>query len=364
MPDKQLPLVPYERDKHEAGLMALLAKYHGEAKKEGRQKVIDWIQERMPGYEQAPLRHVVVDGDRIAGTMGHLPTEFLIDGKRVPARFTHDLLVDPDYRGHGLAKRLVSHALETGEFFPGGMWMTGPCYQIHLACGFTDMPPLSSLTLALDPAVFLGRKDLSVLKRAAAKVALKVNRAKALKQAGAAAGDSAWTVRNIEQFDPALDDTWLKLLGTYGAGRLRNAAFLNWKYAFHPNLSYRMLLAERDGSAEGYLIWRLAPDGAEEKRAAITDFLVSPGAVEPLGALLSKVILDSAGTDTEAISVLSTQSWAVDLFRKFGFFPKGETDGWVTANWQSVLPPDRFMDPDQWHVCMGDSDGDIWTGSQ
>jgi len=364
MPNPELPLVPYEQDQHEAGLMALLAKYHGQAKQESRKRVVDWIQERMPGCEQTPLRHVIVDGGRIAGTMGHLPAEFLIGGVRVPARFTHDLLVDPDYRGHGLAKRLVSHALQTGEFFPGGMWMTGPCYQIHLACGFTDMPPLASLTLALDPDVFLNRKKLSILKRAAAKVALGANRSKALKQARAFGRNAVWTIRTVEAFDPALDATWVKLLGTYGIGRLREAAFLNWKYASHPNLSYRLLLAERFGSVAGYLIWRLAPDGAEEKRAAVTDFLVPRGAVEPLSALLSRVILDAAVTDTEAISVLTTQPWAAELLRKFGFFPKGEKDGWVTANWESILPPDRFLAPDQWHVCMGDSDGDIWTGSQ
>lgn len=364
MADESLRVVAYEHERHREALLTFIEKVLGPERRAQRGRIIDATESDMPGADRKPLRYVILDGERVAGSMGHLPADFVVQGQMVPARFTHDLLVDPDYRGRGLAKLIVSHAHDLGDFFPGGMWMTNPCYQIHLACGFEDAKPLTTYTLVLDPGVFVARKGVSALKRGVGRLGLAVTRTRALKRAGRMVDAGASSVSEVDGFDPGLDPTWQALAASYGVTRQRDAAYLNWRFKAHPSLSYRVLVASRDGQAVGYLVWRPAPEGADEKRAVIPDFLVSPGDSATLEFLLSRVIVDAAGSRAESISVLSTQEFALKLFRSFGFFPRASANTWVVAGWKPYLPADWLEDHSHWHMCLGDSDGDLWTGSQ
>ncbi len=354
-----LAVVAYERELHEDAYFRFIAKVLGAEECEHRRRVIASMHERMPGRERFPLRHVIVDGDRVAGSLGYMPADFWIKGDRVAVRFTHDLLVDPDYRGQGLAKLVVDNARALGDFFPGGMWMTDPCYKIHLACGFDDAAPLTTYTLALDATSFVAQKQLSAPKRLAALAALTVTRFRSLARAKrvlASAGDS---VRTIERFDASHDATWQRLGATYSITLARDAALLNWRYADHPHLEYRFAVASRSGEPAGFVVWR--PSKRGEKRAVLVDFLVANGDVATFERLLSHVIVNSAALGCHSLSVLTTQSWAERTVRSFGFFPRGSRNTWVIAGWQQRMPKEWLTDPDAWHVVMSDSDGDIWS---
>ena len=63
------------------------------------------------------------------------------------------------------------------------------------------------------------------------------------------------------------------------------------------------------------------------------------------------------------ISALSSQPWASNTLRGFGFLPRQESHEWVVGNWKALMSATRFADARSWHMCMGDSDGDLWTGS-
>jgi GNAT superfamily N-acetyltransferase len=362
MSERELPVVDFDRGAHHTALLNFLGERYDAETLAVRSRVLDWIHERMPERDRQPLRHVIVDGDRVAGSMGYLPADFLVDGKRVEARFTHDLLVDPSYRGRGLAKALVKRQMDLGGFMPGGMWMTGPCYKLHLACGFTDMPALTPLTLVLDVDAFVSRRGGGLVKRAAQKIALKRLHAKAMNAAEKA--NAEYEIREIERFPAELDATWMDLLGTYRVGRIREAAHLNWKYVDHPNLAYRSLLLERGGRAAGYMIWRLPVRGSNDNRSVAVDFLVARGNMEAFRLLISRVIEESSHEGVEMVSVLSSQPWVVDCLRGMGFVPRRSSSAWVIAGWEGVCDAQWVTDPGAWHICMGDSDGDAWTGSQ
>jgi len=364
MSNAPLPVVAYEPAKHKSAFYTFLEKVLGAEKCRARRRVIDTFHTSMPGRERLPLRHVITDGDRIAGAMGHLPADFLIHGERVPARFTHDLLVDPDYRGRGLAKLIVDNAREVGGFLPGGMWMTDPCYRIHIASGFSPAHRLTTFTLVLDPATFVAKRELSAFKGALSKVGLGVVRGRAVKHAQDELRRSGDAITRLGAFADADDRTWQRLLATYEIGRVRDAAYLNWKYAHHPNLEYRLTRLESDGTARGFVIWRIPPENHGERRAIIVDYLVAKGDVGGLRLLLSEVVADAAKAQMEAVSVLTTQSWAIKVLRNIGFFPRGEKNTWAIGGWNGVIPEAWLNDHDPWHVCLGDSDGDIWTGSQ
>ena len=358
-----LPVIAYDHEQHRAALDRFTEKVLGAEVCARRRRVIDTFHANMPGRERVPLRHILVDGDRVAGTLGYMPADFLVKGRRVPARFTHDLLVDPEYRGGGLGKVIVGHAQSLGDFFPGGMWMTGPCHQIHLACGFDDVTPLTTYTSVLDPASFAARRKFSVARAAASRAGLGLARAAALEHARTLVERDGASLQLADRFDPSLDPVWLELAATYDVTRVRDAAYLNWKYADHPTLDYRIVIASAHGRPAGYLVWRPAPAGAEETRAVIVDFLVQRDDARTLELLAARALADAAAAGIDSVAVLTTQSWAARALRRLGFLAGRNRNLWVVAGWRDLITPNWLVDLNHWHVCIGDSDGDMWTGS-
>jgi hypothetical protein len=104
--------------------------------------------------------------------------------------------------------------------------------------------------------------------------------------------------------------------------------------------------------------------GDGENRSVIVDFLVARGDTETLGALLSRTVLDAEAGGAESISVMSTQPRADSQIRAFGFLPRSESHCWVVANWKGRIPAGWLESHDPWHVRLGDSDGDFWTGGR
>ena len=360
---KALPVVAYEREQHEPALKRFTSKVLGVDICDRRQRVIDTFHERMPGRERFPLRYVLMDGDVVAGTMGHMPTEFLVNGQRIAARYTHDLLVDPEYRGAGLGKLIVKHAYELGDFYPGGMWMTGQCHKIHQQIGFEDVANLTTYTAVLDPGSFAARRNFSPLKSAVTRVGLTATRFLASQRAGTMLSRAQTTLETVKEMDPAYDAAWLELSRTYGITRVRDAAYLNWKYGDHPILAYRMVIATQNGSPRGFLIWRPAPEGAKETRAVIADFLVAKDDARTLQEMVARVLVDAGEAGVDAVAFMAAQRFATAALQKLGFVAGGSHNAWVIANWKKALPPDAVTNLDAWHMCMGDSDGDIWTGA-
>ena len=364
MNEDNLTIVPYDRQKHEAAFFDFVEKGFGEKKGKRRQKVLTWMHDDMPGREREPLRHLIVDGERIAGSLGCMPAEFYLRGERVEGRHGHDIMVDPSYRGRGLGTRLMHHYAELNEFTPFGLWMTGTTHHIALAGGWDDMPAMTNQNLVLNPAKFMERKDESALKKSTSKLALGAMRSVALKRAAGTLRRSGATIETIEAFDPAMDEQILPLLASHGVTRFRDAEFLNWRYVRHPHLAYRILTAQRDGRLAGYVIWRPALESDEEKRSLVVDFLVANGDTETLRPLFSKVVLDAEAESSEVVTVLSTQSWVNKALRAMGFAPKRTPQTWVVTGWRGRMDESWLQDHDQFHVCLGDSDGDLWTGSQ
>jgi hypothetical protein len=318
----------------------------------------------MPRRERAPIRHVAVDGSRVVASLGHMPADFWVKGRVVPVRFTHDLLVDAEYRGvHFLGKRLIANAFASGEFFPGGMWMTDPSYQLHLWCGFDSVTPMTTYTLVLNPSVFVARKGVTTPLRGLSRYALEVPLAVSLRTMRRRARRGGATIAAVDRLDAALDSHWARMAGGYGITRVRDAEYVNWKYADHPHLRYRIVLASRGGNAAGFLIWRLAPEGAREQRAVVVDFLVEKGDRATFHSLMAHAVGGAREAGMESISVLTTQPWAARVLRWLGFFPRGARNTWVIAGWRDHIPAEWVADTESWHVCMGDSDGDMWSGA-
>ncbi len=353
----------YDHEQHESAFTRFSEKVLGAETALRRQRVIDTFHERMPGRDRAPIRYVCVDGDAVAGTLGYMPADFLVNGECQRVRYTHDLLVDPAYTGYMLGKRIILETVKRGDFFPGGLWMTDTCYKLHLFCGFEDAPRLTTFTSVLDQRAFLARRRVAPLRSTATGVALEAVRALAMLHALRILSRARVRLDEALRFDAAHDAAWIDIARSYTMTRVRDAAYLNWKYTDHPALDYRIVLATHDGRPRGFMIWRPAPDGVDERRAVIADFLVERNDRWTLQAMAARVLLDASSFGVDSISLLTTQSWAQAALRPLGFMPARTHNAWVVGGWRDAVPHQWLKDPEQWHMCLGDSDGDIWTGS-
>ena len=360
---KALPVVAYEREHHEPALKRFTEKVLGADVCARRQRVIDTFHDRMPGRDRFPLRHIVLDGETVAGMLGYMPADFVVGGQRVPARYTHDLLVDSAYVGRMLGTVVVRHAREQGCFFPGGMWMTEASHRIHLFCGFDDAPQLTTYTTVLAPGSFVRRHGFSPLKSAVTRAGLGVIRTLALMRAHRLVARAHLGLQTVRVMDAADDAAWFEMAKTYGVTRVRDAAYLNWKYAGHPLLSYRIVVAKDNGRPRGFLVWRPAPEGDANPRAVIVDFLVEKGDARTLQEMTARAMLDAVAAGSDALAVLTTQTFAVSALRPLGFVPGRTRNTWVVANWRDIMPVNWLAELDRWHMCLGDSDGDMWTGA-
>lgn len=358
-----IPIVAYEREQHEGALLRFTGKVLGADVAARRQRIINTFHERMPGRDRFPLRYVCMDGEHVAGTLGYMPADFLVGGERTRVRYTHDLLVDPAYTGHMLGKRVILDTLKRGDFFPGGMWMTDTCYKLHLFCGFEDAPALTTFTSVLDPRAFLARRRVSRWKGAAARAGLEAVRALGLARARRVLARASASLERVARFEAVQDADWLDLARSYSMTRVRDAAYLNWKYTDHPVLEYRIVTATEGGRPRGFVVWRPAPAGVEERRAVIADFLVAKNDRRTLQELTARVLLDASTAGVDAVAVLTTQRWAQRALRPLGFLPARTRNTWVVGGWRDAMPREWLKDLDRWHVCLGDSDGDMWTGS-
>jgi hypothetical protein len=111
------------------------------------------------------------------------------------------------------------------------------------------------------------------------------------------------------------------------------------------------------------MIWRHPWRDDVEKRAVIVDFVVANGDAATFEGLVAHVIGDVADSRAAVVSALSSQPWAAKVLRGYGFLPRQESHAWVVGNYTDLVSANDFANARTWHMCMGDSDGDIWTGS-
>jgi len=93
---RPLTVVAYERDVHEPAYLRFIAKVLGPEECEHRRLVLASMHERMPGRDRFPLRHVILDGERVAGSLGYMPADFWIGGEGKLEKPVHIAIVAKD----------------------------------------------------------------------------------------------------------------------------------------------------------------------------------------------------------------------------------------------------------------------------
>jgi hypothetical protein len=172
-------------------------------------------------------------------------------------------------------------------------------------------------------------------------------------------GSEGVHVEEIERFGREVDRLDESLANELGIACVRDAAYLDWRYADCPTTRYRLLRAESSsGRLKGFLVHGLGWHGFRKEIAPIVDFLVAPGDLATWRALLGHAARGAAAHPAPRLDTLL--AWAPPSHPHARDL---ETLGFQSSESRFNLCIRIFTDTfdldyakRHWYVVMGDSD--------
>ncbi len=345
-----------------AGVRALFEKVYGPEVAERRFRALRWVTLDNPAGVPGERRYVAADGNRIAGTLGRMPVRFSVRGRPILVRYSHDLLVDPEYRGQKLAQRLVDEVPRRSECPTGGLWMTGPSYAIHQKGGWRSMTPARAQMRILDPSALLARRVPGPLAGPGGAVLRGLLSLASIDAWGS--GPAGYTVEEVDRFGPEADALWAEVAPLHEVAAVRDAAYLNWRFERGPNTRYVKLVARRDGKMRGYLALRFPEGGRAGSVAAGVDFIACPDEPEAITALFREALARARDARATGLLALTTCEPFRRRLRRLGFLQAPHLQTFVLHNLAGHPDEALLSDTAHWYLTFTDSDGDMWTGAQ
>lgn len=159
-------------------------------------------------------------------------------------------------------------------------------------------------------------------------------------------------IQRLEGFDERFDRLWEDVSGSFTIAILRSARYLNWRY---PASRYVTLAAVTTEMAYGFIVLRTLEMGGWQI-GHIADFLARD---EPTArALVSAAIqhLDRMGADLVRCWMMPHAPYYV-AFQKHNFIPRPSSFDLMALAFKPEITPQFLLDPQNWYLTLGDSDG-------
>lgn len=126
-------------------------------------------------------------------------------------------------------------------------------------------------------------------------------------------------VERLARFGPEVERLYLRCRANFGASVIRDARYMNWRFADHPRFRYELLAVRRGGELAGLAIYRRA-DWPVPGTALVMDWLV-PDDEPEAGALLRDALLARAVQDGAQVVLAVFPDWSPwnPRFQEWGF---------------------------------------------
>lgn len=162
-------------------------------------------------------------------------------------------------------------------------------------------------------------------------------------------------IEPVDRFGEDVDRLWAQVGTRAGVATVRDAGYLNWRYADCPDVRYVMLAARRrfGGGLAGIAVLRLGI--AEHSIACLVDWLVPDGATPVAQALLTccEALARNAGM-TQLQAWFPPSGWPAQLLLQRGYRPEPTPYHLVAL----TKVPEVSLEwvNAHWYYTMGDSD--------
>jgi GNAT superfamily N-acetyltransferase len=310
-------------------------------------------------YLQAPYKEpeklpiwVARSGGQIVGQVGTIPVEVNVEGVRRKAIWILDMIVAPEFRRRGLAKKLVNAA---HEICPFGLVINTEAqvgstkllqdagYQIIVNVPRFHKPLFPANDIREISKIDLLRKTVN-LAFAPFRPRFKENK----------------NVRAVESFDRSFETFWAQAATQWSCAVQRDVKYLEWQFSRQPAKKFDIIGYYEGAKLLGYAVLFFRKPGAHGAvpKAAISDICYHPdNPVKIIDALLQEslriaVERQAGGLVTDALAAL-----VEERLERFGFWRvKNPLQFMVKSDGRQ----DLLNDPKKWFLTRGDSDISIF----
>src|SRR5574337_1850587 len=281
----------------------------------------------------------VTDSGRIVGQYAGLPVLFHWDGRTLQLVQILDVVVDPAFRS-GLKK--------PGLFVK----LAGRYIGDYPGAGGFGFPPILPLRIGRQ----VGYIEFHRVEQLKQSLVQPPARSRSI-------ASWQWIVEEVPAFDARANRLWARCRPELPVAAIRDARYLNWRYAQHPEVRYRLLVVRRRFSDEwaGLAVLRLGGGkataflGQGESAACLVDWLAPLGERWPTELLLTQVhrtAQENGMSDLYAWFRPGSAHW--NLLIERGFRPE-PTPMHFTAH-RCIDDISLEWARDRWYYTMGDSD--------
>lgn len=304
--------------------------------------------------EDVPL-WIVKNGEKIVGQSATLPVELKLGEERRRAIWILDFIVNAEYRGKGLGKRLVAAARDAcPTMFALGF--NEQSERVLRSLKWVMMGRIGRYHRLLYPGEALGEMSKQAMVRGALNLGFAPfrPRPRALRREGV-------SLREVTRFDEAFDLLWEEASRQWPCAVVRRAPFLEWQFMRQPGKKFDVLGLYEGARLLGYVVlfFRKAERaGGVPPKAAISDIFYLKDAgldvvEELLHAALRRALEKRAGS--LVMDVLDER--VEEHLRRLGFWRIKNSPQFMTY---SPDHTDLMYDMGKWFLTRADSDVSIF----
>jgi hypothetical protein len=163
------------------------------------------------------------------------------------------------------------------------------------------------------------------------------------------------SIVNITQFDNRIDDLWNRVCNQYQIMVVRSKDYLNWRYSTIPNITYTILVAERDSKICGYIVFRSVYRDSL-KIGVIFDFITETPEIGQCLVAEALKNLKQENVDLVGCSAVLNKSY-LDSFRRNGFISVPSVgQGFMVNSTDTEITKEFLANPKNWYAQIGNVD--------
>jgi hypothetical protein len=318
-----------------------------------------WKFDRNPATSEKVIAVAENESGKIVGVYAAMPMRFRFGDRTVLATQPVDNCIAPEYRGGGrmqvaLYREYVRRMREIGGGFAFG-FPNEVAYPVgKRLLKYVDLTTLKLLDRRLSFRLAVQRRTTSnLLCRAGEAIGGALIRLDLQRHRPTIPGDLAIEVTG--GFDESFDALWLEFQTRTPVTPIRDRAYMLWRYAESPGGGFHMLRATRSGQRVGYLVGTVRAESTGARVGYVLDLIGKDEGI--LRALLRRALWDfnSAGADWARCGL--SPRWSSDSpMAALGFRRIGDRLPAMYVIYDDTLDRQRFLDPAQWDLSLGDSD--------
>jgi hypothetical protein len=294
------------------------------------------------------------DDARIIGMMGAIYLRVSIGGREQWVGSGCDLVIHPDYRGRGLARRIIGRAMADHPMW--FVWLNEISHRAVTPLSASRSTRVVPLVKPLDFGQILQKvTGIRSLHHWGGLLATGVRHlTRPLRRQSTPAGV---TITQVTTFDQRFDALWQRVCRDYPVLVVRDQLYLNWRFVCRPDAEYTLLVATRGSELAGYMVLRSAErDGVSW--GYLVDFLVEGRSSSLLVLLVEEAVECLRRERVAAISCLATAlSYRRTLYRQGFYSWRWGRQGYFRPDVELPDPTLQvFRDAREWFLTMGDGD--------